>query len=81
MTCYLDPTTLGRVELETIEPRKFEFDFGENVTFRCKAGFAYALNMMQKTATMQCLSVPESPTQGVWIPGPSQVCRGRSVEE
>ena len=78
MKCDLDPTTLSHVKLGTIEPKKFKFAFGENVTFKCDAGFAYALNTTQKVAKMQCLTMPKNPYKGVWIPGPCQACIGKS---
>ncbi|VDD81969.1 unnamed protein product [Mesocestoides corti] len=75
MSCFLNTTSLCHVESSSISTiGNTTYKYGENVSVDCSAGYAFTFDLMQTKASMQCLSLPDNPIQGVWLPGPCQVC-------
>ncbi|KAL5109371.1 hypothetical protein TcWFU_008815 [Taenia crassiceps] len=75
ISCELDATSLCHAANGTINPpNKVHFLYGENMTVKCDAGYAFLLDLTKETASMQCLSMSNNRHQGIWHPHPCHAC-------
>nr|CDS35088.2 hypothetical transcript [Hymenolepis microstoma] len=75
VSCEFSAETLCNTKEGSINPpNQINFKYGEKATAECGTGFVYVFDKTSKTATMQCVSLYEASSQGVWNPGPCGAC-------